>query len=211
MKLKRAVLLALSALLAIGLAACGSREGAKTAPIKKQGSGEDVLQAGIKEAEGSTVSEPSRPPTPVLQIPEDSTQGSQDAPSDASSDANSDFIATGSIDHVKDPSGVFDLTKFTGNTLFAEVFNMVAAPAEYVGETIRMTGTMLITKDMESGRTFYSCFMRDAMGCCSQGFEFELAKGSYPEADTPITIVGEFDIYEENESTYCIIRNAVIE
>ena len=93
---------------------------------------------------------------------------------DAMTGSDGGFREQGSIDHVQKEGEVFDLTSLSGNMLFAEVFNMLCAPGEYMGETIRMKGTMFIEKNQSTGMTYYGCFMKDAMGCCSQGFEFEL-------------------------------------
>lgn len=209
--LKRISCIFLCLALAIGLCSCGSG-GARTRVQSQQNTVEDVLKAGIKEAERKASAEvPSGSDAPVLQVPEE--EHDSDAQETADSQDSYDdggFVATGSIDHVASKDGVFDLTQFKGNMLFAEVFNMVAAPGEYVGETVRIAGTMLIVNDPETKKAYNYCFMRDAMGCCSQGFEFELKDGKYPEVDAPFTVEGVFDVYEENESTYIILRDAKI-
>lgn len=189
---KKTVCVLLVLALVLGLTACGGQT-SKTRPVKTQNTVEDVLQAGMQAYDGQgNAAQP-------LETPDQGDASSGDG-----------FIDTGYMEHVKNLDEVFDITGLTGNMLFAEVFNMVAAPAEYVGETIRMKGTMYVFTDPDTDKVYNSCFMRDAMGCCSQGFEFELAEGKYPAEDTPITVEGVFDIYEEDESTYCILRNARI-
>lgn len=206
MLLRKTICVAAAAALLLGLSSCGGNT-AQTRQIKTQNTVEDVLQSGMEafDGKGNTAPQGSEGGTSAETPPDQSEPA---APDQSQSQGDAGFVDTGYMEHVKNLDRVFDISELSGNMLFAEVFNMVAAPAEYVGETIRMKGTMYIFTDSETGKEYYSCFMRDAMGCCSQGFEFELAKGKYPEENTPITVEGVFDIYEENESTYCILRNA---
>ncbi len=204
---KKTVCALLVLALVLGLTACGGQT-SKTRP-KTQNTVEDVLQAGMQayDSQGNAAQPSDAPDQSDVQ-----NQGevSDQTPDKGDASSGDGFIDTGYMEHVKNLDEVFDITGLTGNMLFAEVFNMVAAPAEYVGETIRMKGTMYVFTDPDTDKVYNSCFMRDAMGCCSQGFEFELAEGKYPAEDTPITVEGVFDIYEEDESTYCILRNARI-
>ena len=51
----------------------------------------------------------------------------------------------------------------------------------------------------------------DASACCAQGMEFVLKDGmAYPEMEADITVVGTFQVYDENGATYCHLVNAEI-
>ena len=220
MSLRKALCVMLCIVLAACLCGCGNT-GAGTR-VKKQNTVEDVLQAGTKN---SVETEDFGDVELLVPDEEDDSasqtgRGYSGAGEWAAGTGQSGYVEggddggfseAGSIEHIADKNSVFDLTQLTGNMLFAEVFNMLCAPGEYMGETIKMTGTMFIENDQSTGQTYYGCFMKDALGCCSQGFEFELASGKYPAQDTPITVTGTFDTYEENGSMYCILRNAKLE
>ena len=51
----------------------------------------------------------------------------------------------------------------------------------------------------------------DAAACCAQGMEFVLKDDmEYPEMEADITVVGTFQLYEENGTTYCHLVDAKI-
>lgn len=106
-----------------------------------------------------------------------------------------------------------DLTKLSSTMVYSEVFNMVIAPDDYIGKIVKMEGTFNYYHDETTDLSYYSCIIQDATACCSQGLEFVLAgdhtyPDDYPELGSEICVVGEFDTYLENESTYCTLRNA---
>ncbi len=180
------------------LSGCGGKKSSGMS-TSGQRSVNDVLQSGMDSYDGKGGAD--QPGTTGA----DNGSGQPDA-----SGADDPFITTGSMDHVSG-DGLLDLTKLTGNMLFAEVFNIVAAPGEYLGEQIRMTGSVFIVKDPDSGAVRYGCLMQDALGCCSQGFEFRLKNGKYPKAETQITVTGTLDIYEDENNMYCFLKDAVLE
>lgn len=51
--------------------------------------------------------------------------------------------------------------------------------------------------------------------CCSQGIEFqttdEFDPSQYPEEGEPVTVLGTYDLYEENGVQYCVLKDAVLE
>ena len=120
--------------------------------------------------------------------------------------------ACGGTKEASAPSGVdVDLTAMSSTMVYAEVYNMLSAPEEYLGKTVRMRGTCMIFQDDESSPMYYTCYIQDALACCSGGLEFELVKGqTYPREDDEITVVGTFDTYDEGDFTYCTLRNAYL-
>lgn len=106
-----------------------------------------------------------------------------------------------------------DLTVMSSTMVYAEVFNMMVTPEDYVGKTIKMKGTFREFVYEKTGNPYYTCFIQDATACCAQGVEFILTEDyvypdDYPEVDSEITVVGTFDTYIENEIPYCTLRNA---
>lgn len=100
-----------------------------------------------------------------------------------------------------------DLTVMSSTMVYAEVFNMLIEPEQYVGKTVKMSGDFFVYKPVladgtESDRNFYACVIADATACCVQGMEFSLEEikkypEEYPEQGSQITVVGTFEIYEE--------------
>lgn len=115
-----------------------------------------------------------------------------------------------------DPSVDLDLTALSSTMVYSEVFNMMMAPLEYKGKTIKISGNCNIYEDQDTGKKYYACIVQDATQCCSQGLEFVLDEEKYSEKDYPengesITIKGEFSTYKENGNEYLTILGSVIE
>lgn len=114
-------------------------------------------------------------------------------------------ISSGEID--------VDLTTLSGTMVYAEVYNMMISPKNYIGKTVKMNGTFTAYYDEDSGNYYFSCIIMDATACCSQGIEFILTDDyiypdDYPEEGDTICVVGVFDTYKEGDYTYCTLRNA---
>lgn len=104
-----------------------------------------------------------------------------------------------------------DLTKLSSTMVYSEVYNMLTAPESYVGKTVKMTGGYSSFLDENTGAVYRVCMIADASACCAQGMEFVLKDGlPYPEMESDITVVGTFQLYDENGTTYCHIVNAEI-
>lgn len=109
-----------------------------------------------------------------------------------------------------------DLTQLSSTFVYSEVYDMMVKPENYIGKTIRMTGTFNVYVDEKTNKTYYACFISDATACCQQGIEFEL-KGKpkypddYPKQDEEITVTGEFEMYKEEGVDYCRLKNAKME
>ncbi|MCR4694487.1 MAG: hypothetical protein K5773_04085 [Pseudobutyrivibrio sp.] len=112
-----------------------------------------------------------------------------------------------------DPGIDLDLTMLSSTMVYSEVYNMMAAPDDYIGKTIKMNGAFAYYHDEDTGNDYFACIISDATACCSQGIEFELAgdyvyPDDYPSVDQDICLVGQFDTYMEGNYRYCILRNA---
>lgn len=102
-----------------------------------------------------------------------------------------------------------DLTALSSTMVYSEVFNMMATPDQYVGKTIKMAGGYSSFRDESTGAVYHVCMIADASACCTQGMEFILREGeSYPPLESDITVVGTFQLYDENGTTYCHLVDA---
>lgn len=124
------------------------------------------------------------------------------------SDSNSAAANTASYD--------VDLVGLSSTMVYSEVYNMMSAPGNYIGKTVRMCGNFGVSYNQSTGKYYFLCIIPDATACCSQGIEFVLAgehtyPDDYPELDSTITVVGTFVTYQENGYLYCQLINAVLE
>ncbi|MBR1739623.1 MAG: hypothetical protein IJ737_04950 [Ruminococcus sp.] len=108
-----------------------------------------------------------------------------------------------------------DLTGMDSNMVYAQVFEMVNYPEDYVGKTVRAKGNFAHTVDPINGLDYFAVFIADAAACCQQGMEFVRAgdytyPDDYPEDWADITVTGVFDTYEESGQMYCTLRDATL-
>ena len=104
-----------------------------------------------------------------------------------------------------------DLTKMSSTMIYSTVFNIVTKPTDFVGKTMRMRGEYTIYP-ISAIETIHACLVRDAAGCCSQGIEFKLTNGRYPNANSgEITVVGTLATQKIDGKDVCYMKNAVLE
>lgn len=104
-----------------------------------------------------------------------------------------------------------DLTALSSTMVYSEVYNMLTMPENYMGKTVKMTGGYSSFLDESTGTVYRVCMIADAAACCAQGMEFVLKDDmEYPEMEADITVVGTFQLYEENGTTYCHLVDAKI-
>lgn len=108
-----------------------------------------------------------------------------------------------------------DLSKLSSTMVYSVVYDMVTRPDEYLGKKVRMSGTMSAYHDEDIGITYYACLIADATACCSEGIEFqttdEFDPSEYPEQGEPVTVLGTYDMYEEDGYQYGVLKDAVLE
>lgn len=107
-----------------------------------------------------------------------------------------------------------DLTSLSSTMVYSEVYNMMYTPDDYVGKTVKMTGTFAVGVGEE--RNYYACLIADALACCSQGIEFvwdgeHSYPDDYPEPGASITVTGVFDTYYEGDYVYCQLIDAELD
>lgn len=109
----------------------------------------------------------------------------------------SESVSTG-----KRPSVDVDLTTLSSTMVYAEVYNMMMSPDDYIGKIVRLKGTFTSYEDQETGAIRCGVFVKDAAACCAQGFDVIMPEDAvypedYPASDTEVTIIGELQIDQE--------------
>ena len=185
--MKRIFCLLLAACMMLSLCACGKDVGNDT--------GNDTLSSN-EEASASAESIPT---------PKEQETPGESKPSHPSA---------GKVD--------VDLTVLSSTMVYAEVYNMLYNdPESYLGKTVRARGEFSIYQLVVDGvlqpdPVAYACIIADAAACCAEGMEFVLKDDlaypdDYPEPGAEITVVGEFQAYEENGMTGYHLINARLE
>lgn len=101
-----------------------------------------------------------------------------------------------------------DLTLLSSTMVYAEVYNMMLNPDEYVGKTIKIKGPYYAEYWGDTQRYYHYVIISDATACCQSGIEFiwddnsHIYPDEYPENDTEIEISGVFNSYEELGQKY---------
>ena len=112
-----------------------------------------------------------------------------------------------------------DLTVLSSTMVYSEVYNMLYNdPVHYFGKTVKAKGRFSIYQLVVDGvlqpdPVSYACVISDATACCAEGMEFVLKDDlaypdDYPERGAEITVIGEFQPYEENGMTWYHLVNA---
>lgn len=107
-----------------------------------------------------------------------------------------------------------DLTLLSSTLVYAEVYNMMYYPEDYVGKIIKMKGSFNVYTDTEKGIDYLAVLVADATACCQQGLEFTWEGHKYledyPKMGTEMTVTGEVELYEEDGFMYLrIIADSV--
>ena len=178
--MKRIFCLLLAACMAVSLCACGKDVGNNTLSSNEETSASAEIIPTPNEQETPEGSEPSQP-------------------------------SAGKVD--------VDLTVLSSTMVYSEVYNMLYYDQEsYYGKTVKANGIFAIYQMVVDGVTqpapvAYACIIADATACCAEGMEFVLEgdytyPDDYPELGAEITVIGEFQSYEENGMTWYHLVNA---
>lgn len=178
--MKRIFCLLLAACMAVSLCACGKDVGNNTLSSNEETSASAEIIPTPNEQETPEGSEPSQP-------------------------------SAGKVD--------VDLTVLSSTMDYSEVYNMLYFyPEDYYGKTVKANGIFAIYQMVVDGVTqpdpvAYACIIADATACCAEGMEFVLEgdytyPDDYPELGAEITVIGEFQSYEENGMTWYHLVNA---
>ena len=188
--MKRIFCLLLAACMTLSLCACGKG--------REKDAGNDTLSSN-EEASASAESIP----TPKEQETPDEQQTPEE-PEQTQTSADGVDV---------------DLTVLSSTMVYSEVYNMLYNdPAHYLGKTVKARGGFSIYQLVTDGvlqpdPVAYACIIADATACCAEGMEF-VPDGDltypedYPELGAEITVIGEFQSYEENGMTWYHLVNA---
>lgn len=111
----------------------------------------------------------------------------------------------------------YDLTSMSSDMVYATVYQMMMDPENYVGKTVRMSGTYNAVYYEPTKQYYHYCLIQDAAACCAQGIEFVWGDGGhvypdeYPSDDSGIVVQGVFKTYQEDGYEYCHLEDAVLE
>lgn len=192
--MKKITALVLCVALIAALAGCGKSGNTASQHGGGTNSVNDVLQKRLAEEDGKEAT-----PTPTVPAGDPATPTAK--PDDKP-------VEKGEVD--------IDLTKLSSSMVYAEVYNMITKPGDYIGKKVRMDGVFAMYHDEATDQYYFACIVADATACCSNGIEFVLAgehkyPDDYPELGSDICVSGVFDTYEEAGTLYCTLRNAVKE
>ena len=163
-----------------------------------------------KDAGNDTLSSNEEASAPTESIP---TPKEQETPDEQQTPEEPEQTQT-SADGVE-----VDLTVLSSTMVYSEVYNMLYNdPAHYLGKTVKARGGFSIYQLVTDGvlqpdPVAYACIIADATACCAEGMEF-VPEGDltypedYPELGAEITVIGEFQSYEENGMTWYHLVNA---
>lgn len=108
-----------------------------------------------------------------------------------------------------------DLTRLSGQMVYAEVFSMRYEPEDYYGKVIRVDGLFSAYPDPYTGEYYYNCIVPDATACCSQGIRF-IPQGDlrypadFPENGAEVVVTGTYQLRDEDAYMGCL-TGAVME
>lgn len=108
-----------------------------------------------------------------------------------------------------------DLTAMPQKLAYTTANRMNLVSEDYIGQTVKMSGTCSVFHDEKRDLYFYTCEIYDETACCTFGIEFELLPDykfpdDFPKEKDDVTVVGVFDTYKEGARTYKTLRKAVL-
>lgn len=214
-------------ILSICLTAC-SKKYTDRAAISESAAPPAKMQTVNPSVPNTPTDIPTQSESPLVQdspaVPASPSQTSPKNSEPIPSTNNSEQSASETVDPEQIKVDI-DLTGFSANMLYAEVYNMGMSPDDYTGKVIRLTGEFArFPKDIDengnptSDEEIYVCLISDAMACCATGIGFIPEKDSsfwtsYPEDGDKITVTGLCDIFLDESGWFTVIQldNATVE
>lgn len=175
----------LSTTLLLGLTACAEQTPSSEKPASSVSA---ILEAQTGQADKASAPEAS---AATKQADEKPPEAAQDKPADRPKQL-------GRFDKID-----LDLSDYSSTMLFAEMYNMTLMPEDYDGKVIKIKGQFSSYQKPKTKEVCYIVFCMDTTACCGQAMDFILQDPSqHPEnelePDAEITVIGRFEIYEEN-------------
>ena len=196
--MKRPAILCLAGILLLAFSACGNnggsvQSGSLTPPAVSQPA--EATPERTQSAESEVSAEEPLPEergdgqgdSPVLPDSSPAPEEEETKKPAADLQPESQEAPTVSVD--------VDLTTLSSTMVYAEVFNMMMSPDDYIGKTIRMTGIFTVYQDPETKQVYCGVIVEDATACCAQGFDLVMPEErsypqNYPAPESEITVVG---------------------
>lgn len=198
------------------LAGCGDNA-ASVRTEKQQAGVDDVLETMMAEEDSKKANTGSQVSENNSETNSDNIAEQQDGENEEDSEPESEPEPINEPETAGDNTeGIdVDLTQLSSTMVYAEVYNMMVSPENYIGKTVKMSGAFSAYHDEATDNYYFACIIMDATACCSQGIEFDLTDeykypDDYPELGEDICVIGVFDTYQEGDYTYCILRDAKI-
>ena len=199
---KRIMVLSLGTLGMILLSGCGSKQVGSR--VENRNQIDQVMESQI--AAGQDKKKTSE---------EETKQEETSKTTKESSKTTEETKQTGDVQKTEQNSGVdIDLTVMDSDMVYATVYQLMFNPEDYQGKTVKMRGNYYATWYERTKKYYHCVIIQDATACCSQGMEFLWGDGShvypdeYPENETEVEVIGEFEIYSEDGYDYCRLKNA---
>ena len=189
--MKKQIYLLLTLILLLTLSACGRAAAPRNVTVNQTQTVSDLLDNAAN----------------------DEAQTEQADPYSAEKDTEEAEPVQPATDTVDDTAYDVDLTQLGSTMVYSEVFNMMYAPEDYVGKTVKIEGSFAVYEGVD--RNYYACLIADATACCSQGIEFvwsgdHVYPDDYPELGSTITVTGTFETYMEDGMEFCQLVDAEI-
>lgn len=194
--MKKNMLCILTCILLVMMSAgCGS-DGTSGRTTNGQTGVEDVLQAGIADADSLSDADESETETDISQTDVQDGETRQNGLNENAPEPENNTSENASLSNT---DGIdVDLTSLSSTMVYSEVYSMMYDPDSYIGKTVKMNGLFTVYHDESTGNNYFACIIQDATACCSQGMEFVLTDdyaypSDYPEVGSEITVTGVFD------------------
>jgi len=104
-----------------------------------------------------------------------------------------------------------DLTSLSETMVYAQVYNMMVTPEDYVGKTVKIKGAYYASFIEDQDAYYHYVIIADALACCESGIEIvwdnneHVYPDEYPEDMTEIEVIGTFGTYEEDGYMYAYL------
>ena len=116
--------------------------------------------------------------------------------------------SSNTADSSEKEGGIIDLTAHSADRVYAEVYNMMFEPEQYLGKTIIMEGPYTYGGyDEKNKEHHHYIIIEDAEACCQQGLEVLLPKKyeypkDYPKEEEKVRAEGVYEGYEYEGNIY---------
>lgn len=133
------------------------------------------------------------------------------------SNSNGEFSLSNS-DYPKYDNIDIDLTKMNATMVYSQVNDMITGPSPYVNKIVKMKGPFKPYESTSPDYCYPAIVIMDATACCASGIEFLLygvprcsmtGGNGYPLYNEEATIVGRFETYLEEKTTYVHLVDAI--